>query len=402
MWALGAHNFGDRAFKKPMNEIASIDEFLAACVRACRAGEDAPWTLSKTMVPAHVWERIEFHGIAFLLNALEQHLTGWPQALIERLAEEARLIALWEATHQKSVSQVIEALAEAGIESVVMKGTALAYAFHAEPATRRRGDTDLLVQPKDQARTRAILKELGWYRKDDPHGLYYQEGWLHDAAGFFIHAIDLHWEPSDRPVLQPVLPIEAFFDGKQPMPALHARAFRPDPALMIVHATINQKWHAVHGYDTDSGRLAAARRLIWSVDFDLLCRSMEPQDWARLQAHCKAHAVGPLVAEALSGMAVDLHCAVPDGVLAELDAVPMDETLIRYFANPDSLTQFWIDLKRAHSWEQKRRLLATRAFPPREHLLEKYPGATSWPTALLQGRMLVETAGRALRKVSQR
>ena len=385
-----------------MNEIASIDEFLAVAVRACRAGQDAPWTLATNVDPAKVWERAEFHGIAFLLNAHEQHLTKWPQTLIDRMAEEARLIALWEATHQKSVSQVIGALAQAGIESVVMKGTALAYAFHAEPATRRRGDTDLLVRPEDQDRTRAIFKELGWYRKDDPHGLYYQEGWLHDAAGFFVHAIDLHWEPSDRPVLQPVLPIDTFFEGKRAMPTLQTHAFHPDPAIMIVHAVINQKWHALHGYDTENGRLAAARRLIWSVDFDLLCEAMEHQDWARLHAHCNTHGVGPLVAEALRGMSADLHNSIPESVLAKLDQAPMDDTLIRYFANPDSLAQFWIDLRRARSWEQKRRLLSTRALPPRDHLLEKYPGATKWPTVLLQGRMLLETAGRALRKVGQR
>lgn len=385
-----------------MNEIASIDEFLAVAVRACRAGQDAPWTLATNVDPAKVWERAEFHGIAFLLNAHEQHLTKWPETLIDRMAEEARLIALWEATHQKSVSQVVDALAQAGIESVVMKGTALAYAFHAEPATRRRGDTDLLVRPEDQDRTRAILQELGWYRKDDPHGLYYQEGWLHDAAGFFVHAIDLHWEPSDRPVLQPVLPIDTFFEGKRAMPTLQTHAFHPDPTIMIVHAVINQKWHALHGYDTENGRLAAARRLIWSVDFDLLCEAMEHQDWVRLHAHCNTHGVGPLVAEALRGMSADLHNSIPESVLAKLDLAPMDDTLIRYFANPDSLAQFWIDLRRARSWEQKRRLLSTRALPPRDHLLEKYPDATKWPTALLQGRMLLETAGRALRKVGQR
>ena len=385
-----------------MSEHASIDEFLALTLRAVRAGDEAPWTLSATLDPVQVWQRIEFHGIAFLLNTHAQKLENWPQPLLDRMAEEARLIALWEATHQKSVSQVIEALDQAGIESVVMKGTALAYAFHAEPATRRRGDTDLLVQPKNQARSRAIFKQLGWYRKDDPHGLYYQEGWLHDAAGFFVHAIDLHWEPSDRPVLQGVLPIGAFFEGKRPMPELHQAAFRPDPALMIVHAVINQKWHALHGYDAEGGRLASARRLIWSVDFDLLCQSMEPQDWERLKAHCEVHAAGPLVAEALRGMATDLDCAAPDDIIAKLEKAPLDKALIRYFANPDSLTQFWIDLKRARSWAQKRRLLATRAFPPRDHLLEKYPGAAGWPTALLQGRLLIETAGRALRKVGQR
>ena len=46
-----------------------------------------------------------------------ERLDGWPDILLERIAEEARLIALWEATHQKLTSLSIERLAEAGIET---------------------------------------------------------------------------------------------------------------------------------------------------------------------------------------------------------------------------------------------------------------------------------------------
>jgi hypothetical protein len=43
--------------------------------------------------------------------------------------------------------------------------------------------------------------------------------------------------------------------------------------------------------------------------------------------------------------------------------------------------------------------LRARGLPPRGHLVQKYPGQAGWPTALLQGRLLVETAGRALRRL---
>ena len=387
---------------KPMSDTDSIDEFLAGTLRAVRAQSAAPWALGPDANWKHVWDRIEYHGVAFLLNTYAKHLSDWPSALLGRMTEEARLIALWETTHLKAVSEVIETLDQAGIETVLMKGTALAYSLHDEPATRRRGDSDLLIRPKDLTRTRETLRSLGWYRKEDPHGLYYQEGWLHDAAGFFVHAIDLHWEPSDRPVLQEMLPLKAFYVDRRPVPRLHEAARRPNPGLMILHATINQKWHALHGYHSESGRLASPRRLIWSVDLDLLCKSMEKSDWTWLEAHCAAHGVGPLVAEALGGMQHDLGNQIPGDSLTALKTNPLDETLSDYFANPDSLTQFWIDLKKANSFKKKSNLIKTRAFPPREHLLEKYPSASRWPTALLQGRLLIETAGRAVRKVASR
>lgn len=385
-----------------MIDTDTIDEFLAGALRSVRAGGAAGWRLSSEASWEQVWSRIEYHGIAFLLNSHAEHLSDWPIALKERMTEEARLIALWETTHHQALLSVIDALDAAGVEAVLMKGTALAYSLHHEPATRRRGDTDLLVRPKDRAETREILKSLGWYRKDDPHGLYYQEGWLCDAAGFFVHAIDLHWEPSDRPVLQGILPLEAFFADRRPIPRLHEAARRPEPVIMIIHATINQKWHALHGYHSESGRLASPRRLIWSVDLDLLCQSMQSDDWARLEAHCSAHGVGPLVAEALEGMQDDLCNEAPQSILTALKAKPLDNDLSGYFAKPDSLNQFWIDLRKADSFEKKSKLLKTRALPPREHLLEKYPAAANWPTILLQARMLIETAGRAVRKAATR
>jgi hypothetical protein len=387
---------------KLMSEVASIDNFLAETLRAVRAGSSAPLTSDLKVDWEQIWARVEFHGIAFLLSAKAKHLSNWPSSLLDRIGEEARLIALWEATHHKVVTEALEALDEAGVETVVMKGTALAYSLHDEPATRRRGDTDLLVRPADRLQTRTILQKLGWYRREDPHGLYYQEGWLHDAAGFFVHSIDLHWEPSDRPVLQRILPLNAFFADTQPLPRLHKAASSPGAALMILHATINQKWHALHGYDSESGRLASKRRLIWSVDLELMCEKMTDQDWRQLIEHSTANGVGALVAEALNGLQEDLGYCLPIAKLEDLDAKPLDPSLERYFDDPDSLTQFWIDLKRANSFGKKRRLLAIRAFPPRAHLLERYPAASRWPTALLQGRMLMETVGRALRKVGAR
>ena len=385
-----------------MSDTDSIDEFLAGTLRAVRAQSASSWALGLDASWKQVWARIEYHGVAFLLNTHAELLHDWPNDLLGRMTEEARLIALWETTHLKAVSEVIEALDQTGVETVLMKGTALAYSLHEEPATRRRGDTDLLIHPEDLTRTREILQSLGWYRKEDPHGLYYQEGWLHDAAGFFVHAIDLHWEPSDRPVLQAMLPLKAFYADRRPVPRFHEAAHRPGPGLMILHATINQKWHALHGYHSESGRLASPRRLIWSVDLDLLCQSMEQSDWAWLETHCATHGVGSLVAEALEGMQHDLGNQISADSLTALKAIPLDDTLAEYFANSDSLTQFWIDLRKANSLKKKSNLIRTRALPPREHLLEKYPSATRWPTALLQGRLLIETAGRAVRKVATR
>lgn len=381
-----------------MIDPSSVDRFLAATLRNLFGGTSANWSLSAEAEWSAVWTRIEYHGLPLVLYANVNRLADWPTPLLTRIAEEARLIVLWETTHRDCVRALVTALAAAGIDAVMMKGTALAYAFYDEPAARRRGDTDLLVDPAYREAARAIFTQLGWYRRDDPHGLYHQEGWLHDAAGFFVHSVDLHWEPSDRPVLHTVLPAEHFFTRKLPMPRFGETAFRPDSATMVLHATINQKWHAQHGYESEKGRLMSPRRLIWSVDFDLLVRSMNEADWHNLTAHCEREGVGELVAEALRGAQDDLGTPIPAEALTRLERGPMKPDIKTYFSNPDTLAQFRIDLRSTAGLTGKARLVVARAFPPRGHLVEKYPHAQSWPTLLLQARLLVDTARRALRQ----
>lgn len=391
-----------------MIDTSSIDQFLAESLRSLRADCAACWPTaqgqdwtSRDALTA-IWSRIEFHGIPVLLHDCAALLTDWPAKMLERIAEEARLIGLWELTHGAAVGKLLAKLETAGIEAVLMKGTALAYSIYDEPAARRRGDSDLLIRPDDRDDARAVLTEAGWYRNDDPHGITFQEGWLHDAAGHFVHAVDLHWEPSDRAVLQKVLSLEDFFAHKCALPRMGKGAFRADHPLTIIHETINQKWHVAHGYWTENGQVKGARRLTWSVDFDLLASELTDSDWARLTTLCAERGVGPLVAEALHGAQSDLGTPLPEGVLAALKAKPTHSDIAAFFATTDNLTEFWLNLRSARSWGDRFRMVRDRGFPPRGYLIEKYPNNSGWPTPLLQGRLLVETAGRILRRaVSQ-
>ena len=385
-----------------MTGTTNIDSFLAGAVRALHRQSEAGWTLTSDALWTDVWTRIEFHGLPLLLHENAEFLIRWPDQLLEQIAEEARLMVLWETTHKHVVTTLLDALSEAQIGTVMMKGTALAYSLHDDPAIRRRGDTDLLIQPRHKQRTRELLADLGWYRKPDPHGLNYQEGWLHDAAGFFSHAVDLHWEPSERAVLQSVLPLDRFFEKRQPLPHFHHAAYRPDWAIMVLHGAINQKWHEVHGYDTQNGRLVGGRRLIWSVDFALLVAAMRDEDWDDLSLHCLQNGVAPLVAEVLRDAAADLAFDLPDARMARLENATLDPDVITYFHELDGLSQFLLDLRKSSSISAKAHLLGSRMFPPRDHLIEKYPAAQKWPTLALQGRMIAETAGRILRKAVTR
>lgn len=369
--------------------IEQADRFLADCVRAAISGQPAqPWP-DAFCTPAHFETlslRASFHGIALFLGQTPAVLAHWPEPVVDKLRHEMRLAGLWEELHHKKITALIASLAEAGIETIALKGTALAYLFYDEPATRRRGDTDLLIRPGDVALTRTLLEQAGCFRRQDPHGLYYQETWLVDCGANMVHSIDLHWQPSDRPVLQKILGSEHFWRSRVPVPRLSPHARAPDAIVMLVHGAVNQLWHQARGYDVGDVRIAGGRRLIWAVDYHQLTKGFSDSQWEALVTFCDEHGAGPIVGEALRGAQHDIGLAVPDGVMRRLGDASRASAARRYIATPGVLRDFWRDFLAADRLEVRLRLLSSLAFAPRSHLIRKYPDCSHWPTALLQLR----------------
>jgi hypothetical protein len=374
--------------------IEQADRFLADCVRAVLEDRQAPvWPAGFCSQAQHeiVEERARFHGIAVLLGHAQDALSGWPAPVADAVRGEMRLAALWEELHRKMIAGIIARLAETGVTTIVMKGTALAYLHYAEPATRRRGDTDLLIRPEDVAAARAVLEQAGCYRREDPHGLYFQETWLVDCGAGMVHSIDLHWQPSDRPVLQRILAAERYWQGRQPVERLSPHAGAPDALTMLVHGAVNQAWHVARGYSVEETRVTGGRRLIWAVDYLRLTRGFDDARWQELAAFCETHDAAALVHRALEGAQQDIGLTVPAEVMERLRRAAATSATEAYIADPDVVRDFWRDLRAASSLAVRLRLIHSLAFAPRSHLVEKYPRSAHWPTALLQLRRYSES-----------
>ena len=378
----------------------SIDTFLVRTLRSIRAGRTGDWPGTDIAVDVAddplraIWGRIEYHGIATFLQSHLSLLPDWPERITDRITDEARLISLWEATHGAAISDLIGRLCENELESVVLKGTALAYWLYDDPAARRRGDTDLLIHPRDLKAVRAILTREGWSRRGGSHGINYQENWQKITAGGFEHSVDLHWAVTDSPVLWGVLDRDDCFVHSCPLSRLHPMALRPDAAFMAMHAAINRKWHALHGYRAEDGKVMGSYRLVWSVDFDLLAREMTDADWHRLVALCRENETGPLIAEPLRAAQVDLQTPLPEARMEQLEDHEMAASLARYFTESDAASAFLIDFRAAPNWRHRWRMLRSRIFAPRDHILGKYPDQRHWPMPVLRARLLLQAAVR--------
>ncbi len=373
-----------RLVAKQMTETATIDAMLASAMR----GQAAQWTGEGV---TQVWDRIAFHGIAGALNLCRNQLSDWPIRILNDIGQEAQIAALWEETHRLCVAKLIQHLAERGVETVVMKGTALAYSLYEDASVRRRGDTDLLVKPSDRKTARDVLSSSGWIMREVPHGLVYQETWLFKTGAHFVHELDLHWQAIDGPTLQAILPAELYFEEAVPLPNLSKAAMAAPPVLTLVQIALNQAWHQTHGYAVNETKVHGGERLIWAKDYDLLARSFGQRDWSMLAEFCEKVGVGPIVYAALKTARNAFHTPIPEEVETQLAPQTGCPEIQAYLAETDPVTRFKTDLANVHSPAAKARFALAQAWPSAAHLKEKSGAAQNWSVAGLRLQWLARS-----------
>lgn len=384
-------------------DMDAIDAYLADCLRHALANESWPawpsdWTFPEKEQAAI--KRCQFHGIASILAFADSAFEGWPRAVSDPLIFESRLAGVWEDSHHEVLSGLLARLAEAEIAVTVMKGTALAYLVYDLPSMRRRGDTDFLISVNDVERTRSILEEAGFSAGSGPHGLYCQETWQLSVGRHLQHIIDLHWEPTDRPVLQRILRFDDFFRNRVPLTRLGSDVYAPSPVQMLIQGGLNQAWHTSRGYNVANASILGGRRLIWQVDYAKLARRFNDDLWDELLRVCRARDARSIVYSALAGAQKDLGVQIPERVMKSLEQCPENSPSHSYIIKPETVLTKLSDINVADSMAQRRTILRMAILPPRDHLVLKYPGLAHWPTFALQMRRYVDSLARLFRQLS--
>ncbi len=138
------------------------NELLLACVTADTAQRKPMHNVTAGLTPQTL-EQAEAHGLSPLLYELttEQQL-----AIGEDGMRVLRGLALRHKRHARTradvLAKILRALAGEGIETLVLKGAALAHTVYATPELRPMGDIDLLTRKRDLEQAREILLGIGF------------------------------------------------------------------------------------------------------------------------------------------------------------------------------------------------------------------------------------------------
>ncbi len=151
----------------PSGETQGVVSFLHAL--AAPALEALPRWLAANTFDAAVAPWLETQGLAaFTFHRLREAgaLAGLPGDIQYALQAAYYAASGRNAIQRRETEMVLHALADAGVETVLLKGTPLAYTVYTEPACRLKGDLDIWLPPTQLPAALAALEPLGYAAHD--------------------------------------------------------------------------------------------------------------------------------------------------------------------------------------------------------------------------------------------
>ena len=214
----------------------------------------------------------------------------------------------------RSLSSLLESFRAAGIETMIMKGTALALLHYQDLGMRSMGDVDLLTRPDDVAAAVELLTDLEWRRTGRaPRNLtktYLSARRAMNFSSASIAKLDLHWHVMDE--TQRPGGDEPFW-SESIRTAVHGVETRAmSPADQLFHVCAHET------------RWTPAPLPRWVADVvTVLKTSRDDIDWDRFATHARRLRLVLPVREALEQVAEAVEWAVPTRVLSELHRLPV-------------------------------------------------------------------------------
>jgi hypothetical protein len=202
---------------------------------------------------------------------------------------------------------VLQALAAAGIETMVLKGAPLAIETYAEPGVRPMNDIDIMVPAPSAQRAASVLQKAGFRARRYPRGLGRAQEIFH-ALGFANEGgvgIDLHWyliEECRHPGAD-----DLFWEESHPLEigGVPTRALSPTDQLLHVCA---------HG-----SRWDPVPPIRWAADAHvLISRNAESIDWAHLVREARRRRLTLNIGGCMAYLREELDATVPEAVVEQL------------------------------------------------------------------------------------
>lgn len=328
-------------------------------------------------------ELLRQHGVATLVAWGLSDGTAresWPAEILDHCRDQSLAQAVSEMAGRAEIARVLQALADAGIKALLLKGGSLAYSHYDNPVLRPRGDTDLLVPRHSRCLAEEVLRGLGYVPSLQMAGEFisYQANWAcRDRLGV-IHDLDVHWRVNNSQVLAKLLDYEELAARATDVPNLCANAHALAPVHALLFACMHLAGHAFAPLYMDGIAYPAGTRLIWLYDIHLLTSALSPTELEEFAALAVRKRMASICRDALVRSTDCFRTRIPEPILERLSPAGAHEPSARY-CRAGPARQMIEDFLALEGAGPRARLLGEMIFPSAAYMRGKYEGAAvSW------------------------
>ncbi|WP_263289614.1 nucleotidyltransferase family protein [Tateyamaria pelophila] len=301
-------------------------------------------------------------------------MNALPPQVQAPLRQQAIAETMWDLRHRQILVPLLRDLHGAGIKTVLLKGTALAYSVYGSPAERPRGDTDMLVHESQVPAARAILARHRFRRTSERDAERApQEEWRLEQKDGGTHCIDMHWNLLSGWALSSLFDTGSIIKGAVDLPLLGTVARMPAPETALLHACVHRAQHFSGAYFVGTEVTYAGDRLIWFVDMDLLSRRLTPEQWQAVLSDATRTGTTGIAHEALQECQRRLGTPVPQQILTRLKAVDGDTLAERYLIRASFLKRLWTNIRSLPAGGSRIAFLCEIFLPAEKVMRQAYP-----------------------------
>ncbi len=346
-----------------------IREWLTALLR-----HDTPvWPFPDDVSYESLFNAANSEGVIGLLNERVNEAnqnSEIPSSFKEQIASLARAKALQSLMREAECRRIIAGLQQAGIEALLLKGSALAYWAYPSAHLRECSDIDILLRSHDETKKAIrVLQDMQYSLRDPALAgdlVSFEHTCIRDVnGGNGGLEIDLHWRLSSSPIF-------AFqFDFDELNASAIALTKLGDHALGLsaVHAFFNACMHRLQNMAD-----VTEDTLKWLYDIHLLSQKFTPEDWQLLANTAIERKLAGTCHSGLRATILAFNTAVPADVLSLLgNAVSRENIDVKKMGR-------WFYIQRMSflafpEWRMSLRWLRQRLLPDRDYLQSRYGGS---------------------------
>jgi len=298
-------------------------------------------------------KQLDYHGITLL--AL--HCGTLPPDVVKQIDGRKAMMVANETLKQTALTELFDAFEQAGLKnSILFKGSALAYTVYPEPWLRPRSDSDCLIDQSDYQQFSKVFNELGYQKLFAIEGKHisYQSTFSKALVGQATLSIDLHWRINNRQTLANTFDVHELIESSQHLLQLSNAIKIPSTINSILIASLHRLGHHQN-----------EERITWLYDIYLLANTLSDNDWRHLCNKAGDKKIAAITLNALKYCQRLFDMEIPrDAEQTLIDLAAKDEPSQLFLDRDLPEWRYFVhDLKGLTGWRNKLGLMFENIFP---------------------------------------